>query len=142
MGLDPSRAKQKTEENNCCGSHISPGSPLQHTLSTSAKHLPAHPELPYQSHCVEEDPSKGGQLVQDPQVLQLGLGCGDLTKHITRVITPSRREKKRKKLAQTRELPSRGAQRGTWAVLAASLGASHGVEGVSAPLLSWADAGR
>lgn len=128
MGLDPSGAEQESEGSNFCGSNISPGSLLQRTLRTRAKHLPAHPELPYQSHCVEEDPSKGGQLVQDPQVLQLRLGCGDLTKHITWVITTSTRWKKCKMLVQTRELPSRGAQcvggqLGAWAVLAVSLGA-------------------
>lgn len=111
MGLDPSRAKQETEGRNFCGSHSSPGSPLQRTLRTSAKHLPAHPELPYQSHCVEEDPSKGGQLVQDPQVLQLRLGCGDLTKHITQVITTSTKGKKCKRLAKTWGLASRGTAR-------------------------------
>lgn len=73
---------------------MSPISPLQHTLGTSAKHLPVHPELPYQSHCVEEDTSKGGQLIQHPQVLQLRLGRGDLTKHITWVITTNKRGKK------------------------------------------------
>jgi len=128
MGLDPSRTQQETEGSNFCGSHISCGSPLQHTLRTSDKHLPAHPELPYQSHCVEEDPSKGGQLIQDPQVLQLRLGRGDLTKHITWVITTSTRGKTCKRLVQTQELPSRdvqpvGGQLGAWAVLAASLGA-------------------
>lgn len=101
MGLDTSEAEQQTKGSNLCGSHISPGSPLQCTLRTSAKHLPAHPELPYQSHCVEEDPSKGGQLIQDPQVLQLRLGHGDLTKHITQMITTSTRGKKCKRLAQT-----------------------------------------
>lgn len=64
-----------------------PLAPPQHTLRS--RHRPAQPELPYQSHCVEENPSKGRQLVQDPQVLQLCLGCGDLTKHITGVITVS-----------------------------------------------------
>lgn len=128
MGLDPSRAEQETEGSNFCGSHISPGSPLQHTLRISAKHLPAHPELPYQSHCVEEDPSKGGQLVQDPQVLQLCLGRGDLIKHTTQVITTSTRGKKCKRLAQTWEFPSRraqhvGRQLRAWALLAVSLGA-------------------
>ena len=128
MDLDPSGAKQETKGSNFCGSHISPGSPLQHTHRTSAKHLPAHPELPYQSHCVEEDPSKGGQLVQDPQVLQLCLGRGDLTKHIIQVITTSTRGKKCKRLVQTWKLPSKGVHRvggqlGAWAVLAASLGA-------------------
>lgn len=120
---------------------------LQHTLRTTTKHLPAHPELLYQSHCVEEDPSKGGQLVQDPQVLQLCLGRGDLTKYIRWVITTSTTGDKHRRLAQTRELPRRGMQcageqLGAWAVLAVSAGASHGMEGVSAPLLSWADAGR
>lgn len=47
------------------------------------------PELPYQAHGAEEDPGEGGQLVQDPQVLQLGLGSGDLTKDMARAITTS-----------------------------------------------------
>lgn len=128
MDLDPSGAEQETEGSNFCGSNICPGSPLQRTFRTSTKHLPAHPELPYQSHCVEEDPSKGGQLVQDPQVLQLRLGCGDLTKHITWVIITSTRGKKCKKLVLSREPPSRGAQcvgvqLEAWPVLAVTMGA-------------------
>lgn len=128
MHLDPSRAEQETEGSYFCGATSPLALPLQHALRTTTKHLPAQPELLYQSHCVEEDPSKGGQLIQDPQVLQLCLGRGDLTKHITLVITTSTMGDKHKRLAQTRELPSRGTQRvgeqlGAWAVLAVSLGA-------------------
>lgn len=67
--------------------HLSPALPPAARSGPEPKTSP--PELPYQSHGAEEDPGEGGQLVQDPQVLQLGLGSGDLSKDTAGAITTS-----------------------------------------------------
>lgn len=83
------RSGRRTQGGHPCSSHghLSPALPPAARSGPEPKTSP--PELPYQSHGAEEDPGEGGQLVQDPQVLQLGLGSGDLSKDTAGAITTS-----------------------------------------------------
>lgn len=80
----------------CCKEHLSQMLWMGNWRDVNMALLQLHrgastsqPKLPYQSHGAEENPGEGGQLVQDPQVLQLCLSSGDLAKHITPAITTS-----------------------------------------------------
>lgn len=81
------RSGRHTQSRHPCRSHGHLSPALHPATHSGPEPKTSPPQLPYQSHGAEEDPGEGGQLVQDPQVLQLGLGSGDLSKDTAGDIT-------------------------------------------------------